>query len=90
MLPKLQAIYLDLSYEFFPGDKMTNAGHHDEHAGVHVRRPPMLMRRLTVETVTAIIGRSERRIKDGHTSTSNPINRPLSLRASPSIVDMSS
>ena len=41
-------------------------------SGMLFHRPPMLTKRLTVETVTAITRRSGRRIKDGHTSTSNP------------------
>ena len=50
-------------------------------SGMLFHRPPMLTKRLTVETVTAITRRSGRRIKDGHTSTSNP-HHPLSLSSS--------
>jgi hypothetical protein len=57
---------------------------HPDYFHMLFRRPPMLMR-LTVEAKveadTAITRKSERRINDGHTSTSNP-HHPLSLSSS--------
>jgi hypothetical protein len=50
-------------------------------SGILFHRPPMFTRRLTVETVTAITRKSERRIKDSHTSTSYP-HLPPSLSSS--------